>query len=802
MIRRDFKASFNGFHLHSTFGVRHDRAGVVRLQPKELAVLVTLVRHASQLVNKEQIIQEVWGDSAPSDSSITRCISIIKSSLNKAAPGSASLIISIYGQGYCFVGTVSSSQYYINENSFNTLINCTPDFIAFKDGHGRWISTNQVGIKLYNLEGKVWLGKTDLELAEMLPPAYRSSLAACVDTDNLAWQRKSPTKSFEIAHESDGKKRHFEVVKTPTFNEDGTRNVLVVFGHDITDIVTATEKIRLADHVLANSREAVVVTDANNKIVSVNRAFTSISGYSEKEVIGKDPKILSSGRQSADFYQLMWQQINAEGVWRGEIWDRRKNGDIYPKWLDISSVHDLSGTLTNYIAIFSDISVQKSIEEQLEFLAFHDPLTQLPNRLLLRDRFDQAVATADREQALVAVLFVDLDKFKQVNDSLGHEVGDHLLKLVGKRLADVVRETDTVARFGGDEFVLLLTRLESVSTVTNIVEKILAAMSQPFFIGEEELHSSPSIGISMYPSDGTDFDTILKMADTSMYQAKGGGKNTYRFFTEQMNIDAIERYHLHTAIRKAFKNSEFILHYQPQYDLKTHKLTGTEALMRWDSYDHGVIPPSKFIPAAEDGGLIIQIGNWVLLEACSQAKKWQMAGCTPLKVAVNLSALQFRHGNLVATVKNILKQTSLDARFLELELTESILIQDVEGVLEILIELKRLGVSLSIDDFGTGYSSLTYLKRLPVDKLKIDQSFVRNMLVDFNDAAIVHSVIQLAHSFKIAVIAEGVETKEQVDHLLREGCDEVQGYYFGSPMIASEFHKLLQSSAHSIEQCK
>ncbi len=797
-MKCDFRASFNGFHLDQTLGIWHEKAGIVKLQTKELGVLQLLVRYAERLVTKDELSKVVWGDRVPSDSSIARCISRIKSALDSAAPGSSALIQTTYGKGYCFVGEVTSSLSYLSEDCFNTLINLSPSFIAFKDDQGRWLAANLAAQKLFNLEMRDWLGKTDQELVELLPPVYQSVLEGWASSDALAWKNKLPTKSLEMVVQANGIKRYLEVTRLPTCHEDSDRNVLVIYGHDVTEIKSATDKIMLADHVLENSSEAVVITDANNQILSVNRAFTAISGYAEKEVIGKNPRIFSSGRHAPSFYQSMWRQIGVEGVWRGEVWDRRKSGEIYPKWLDISTVHDANGHLTNHVGIFSDLTERKSIEEKIEFLAYHDPLTQLPNRMLLRDRFEQAIASAGREKTMVAFLFLDLDKFKQVNDSLGHVVGDEMLKLVSERLTRSVRDSDTVARFGGDEFVVLLTNLRDESAIPVAAEKILAELSEPFFIGDVELNSSSSIGVACYPGDGMDFDTLLKMADVSMYQAKRSGANTYRFFTEKMNVDAVEQLHLQNSLRQAIKKSEFTLHYQPQFEADGNRLIGVEALIRWHG-EQGTISPAKFIPAAEESGLIIAIGEWVLYEACRQARAWQVQGGFTHTIAINLSAVQFRRGDIVETVKGALKSSGLKAKFLELELTESILIQDVEYVLEVLKELKQLGVSLSIDDFGTGYSSLAYLKKFPVDKLKIDQSFVCNMTNDANDAAIVHSVIQLAHNLKLKVIAEGVETQKQAEHLRREGCDEVQGYYFGHPMPAAELQKLLQSTVNRME---
>ncbi len=531
-MKRKFQASFNGFHIDSSSGVRHKKAGEIKLQAKELSVLVELILNAGKLVTKEDLIQSVWGDASVSDSSIARCISEIKSQLKMADPGSDTLIRMVYGKGYKFIGNVTSSAAFLSEESFSVLINTSPDFILFKDGDGRWLEANHTALRTFDLSEKNWQGKTDLELAELLPTSYRAVLDYCIHSDALAWEQKSPSRMVETIPLQDGSCRHFDEVKSPLFHADGSRNLLIIFGHDVTDLLILVERQRLSEQVLANSREAVMITDKNNQIVSVNRTFSTTTGYSESEVIGKNPRILASGEHDRDFYHALWHQLNVEGIWRGEIRDKRKNGTIYPKWLDISAVHDHNGHLSNYIAIFSDLTERKHLDSQIEFLAYHDPLTQLPNRLLLHDRFSQAIACAKRENTMVALLFLDLDKFKQVNDTLGHEAGDKLLQIIANRLQLAVRKNDTVSRIGGDEFVVLLNDIHTASTISTIAEKILADLAEPCPIGISDVVSSISIGISVYPNDGQEFDTLLRMADTSMYHSKNCGRNTYRFFSD------------------------------------------------------------------------------------------------------------------------------------------------------------------------------------------------------------------------------------------------------------------------------
>jgi diguanylate cyclase (GGDEF)-like protein len=495
----------------------------------------------------------------------------------------------------------------------------------------------------------------------------------------------------------------------------------------------------------------------------------------------------------ADFYRRMWAALQAVGHWRGELWDRRKSGEVYPAWFAINSVKDPEGRLTHYVAVFSDISERKAAEDRIEFLAHHDPLTGLPNRILLRDRFETALAQAARNRAKVALIFLDIDHFKAVNDSLGHPAGDVLLRQVAARLKGCVRASDTVCRQGGDEFLLLVVPVPDPRAASVVAEKVLQVLREPVELEGHSLAVGASIGISVFPDDGDNFDTLLQKADMAMYEAKAAGRNGYRFFSSEMNANALERLNMQNRLRRALERDEFQLHYQPQVDLDSGRIIGMEALLRWTSPDLGPVSPGKFIPIAEESGLIVQIGAWVLRTACRQNRSWQARGLPEVPVAVNLSALQFARGDLLDTVERALDDSRLPARFLELELTESILLHDADNIMASLRRLKNLGIKLSIDDFGTGYSSLSYLKRLAVDKLKIDQSFVRDIASDPDDAAIVRAIIQMGHSLKLRTIAEGVESADQLAFLRAEGCEEGQGYLFGRPIPAAEMERLLKS---------
>lgn len=572
---------------------------------------------------------------------------------------------------------------------------------------------------------------------------------------------------------------------------DGTPIRAVGNMSDISYRRQSEEQLRLAGTVFDNIREAILVIDADRRIVTVNRAFTDTTGFAAAEVIGQDPRMLYSPRQDDGSYDRMWDAVMDTGHWKGETVNQHKNGQSYPVWFGISAVRDKHGHLTHYVGILSDISEIKANEARIEYLAHHDPLTGLPNRVLLNDRLERALASAQRQGLMVALLFLDLDHFKVTNDSLGHVIGDRLLQSVALRLQECVRTTDTVSRQGGDEFLIVLGDLQDVDIAARVARKILERLAEPFDVEGHNINTSFSIGLSMYPGDGGDFTSLLRKADTALYHAKQGGRNNYHFFTETMNASVFDRLQLENRLRQALTNNELSLLYQPVVDLRSGKTMGAEALLRWHNPELGQVSPARFIPIAEEAGLITSIGKWVLREACGQMQRWQQAGLPLITMAVNISAVQFKRDNLVETVAEVLRESGLPPECLELELTESALMQESEKVLDVLQRLKALGVCLSIDDFGTGYSSLSYLKRFSVDKLKIDQSFVRELSVDSEDAAIVLAVIQLGNSLKLNTIAEGVETKEQLNFLREHGCHEAQGYFLSRPVPAAEFSLLL-----------
>ncbi|KAB2920438.1 MAG: EAL domain-containing protein [Dechloromonas sp.] len=562
--------------------------------------------------------------------------------------------------------------------------------------------------------------------------------------------------------------------------------ILSVF-QDITARKRAEEDLQLYANVFQHSGEAIMVTDHDNRIVAVNPAFTRQTGYSLEEIAGRNPRTLASGRTTPETYADLWRAVNDTGYWQGELWDRNRSGQIYPKWAAISAIRNAQGAITHYIAGFTDISERKAAEERIEHLAHHDSLTGLFNRYNLEIRLSQALLSARRQGQYLAVLFIDLDRFKVINDTLGHHTGDQLLVEVARRLRLCVRESDIVARQGGDEFVVVLNGLGTPAEASPIAGKILHALAEPYAIDGDRLHSSPSIGIAIFPGDGEDGGTLLKHADAAMYHAKEQGRNNLQYFTAALNAAASERLLLERELRIAIESRQFELHYQPQFAAGgpfTRPLA-VEALVRWRHPQRGLIPPDRFIPVAEETGLIEAIGDWVLHEACSQLASWKAENIGPQRMAVNISAHQLRTSNLVERVADVLQRYRLGAGELELEITESVAMSDPASAIVQLDALRRLGVTLAIDDFGTGYSSLAYLKRLPIQILKLDRAFVRDIETDENDAAISAATLALAHSLGLKVVAEGIETEGQSRFLREHGCDLLQGYLYGRPEPAA-----------------
>ena len=546
------------------------------------------------------------------------------------------------------------------------------------------------------------------------------------------------------------------------------------------------ERLRQAAAVFDCTREGVLVTDARGRIVHVNRAFIEITGYQVEDVMGRQPSLFKSGRHSPAFYEQMFRTLNQDGEWSGEIWNRRKSGEIYPQWQTIRVIHDDQGQISHYVAVFSDISAIKHSERELAHLAHHDPLTDLPNRLLFTDRAEQALASAQIHKRGCALLLLDLDHFKIINDSLGHNVGDQLLKAVGERLQGLFGPGVTLARLGGDEFAVLAESCPQVVQAAALAQRIIDSMKQPFMFDGHQLFISASIGISLFPSDALSAEQLLRNADSALFKAKSTGREGYALYTEELTAHAQNRIEIGNELRRALDQQELRVYYQPVHDLQTSKMMGVEALVRWQHPQRGLVPPAEFIPIAERTGLIAEIDAWVMDQACRQMCQWLAEGRDLSFLAVNISSRLFARHELYEQVAKALHDTGLDPSKLELEVTESAVMDDPEVALEQMHRLRELGLSLAIDDFGTGYSSLLRLKRLPVQKLKIDQGFVAGLPWDEDDAAIVRVVIALAQSMGMLVHAEGIEQKEQARFLLNHQCDLGQGYWFGRPMLAAE----------------
>ena len=579
-------------------------------------------------------------------------------------------------------------------------------------------------------------------------------------------------------------------------NSDGRPIRICGTARNITATRDAERERRIVQEVMNSMREAVTVCDLDFNFVSINPAFTRITGWQEHEVIGRSASLLNCAQHSAEYYQNMRESIVREGLWRGELWQRRKDGEEFLSWMQSSEVRDAQGQRSHYIAVLTDITERKRNEQELRYLANYDTLTGLPNRTLLAERLGHAVIRARRGGHKVAVLFLDLDRFKHVNDSMGHAAGDRMLKAAGSRLRDNIRDGDTVARIGGDEFTVILEELADAGEAERVAQKLISAFEKPLELNDgQDVVISPSIGISIYPDHAQTPTDLLKFADTAMYQAKDRGRKTYMVYTESMDAAARMRATLVGALRKALERNEFSIVYQPKLSLIDESITGVEALLRWHSQELGDIPPATFIPVAEESGLIIEIGDWVLLRACEQLASWQRDGLRDISMSVNLSVLQLQRSDLIQRLCDILAVNDIAPNQLELELTESVVMANAEQSISTLRQLKAVGVTLSIDDFGTGYSSLSYLRRLPIDTLKIDKEFVGDITTDPDDEAITATVITMAHSLGLNVIAEGVETAEQAEYLREQGCDEIQGHWFSRPLPPAQCFVFLRDRA-------
>ncbi len=676
------------------------------------------------------------------------------------------------------------------EQLLDNILNTIPMAVFIKRADDlSYVRINKSCEKLTGFANEEFVGKSDydfwpLEIAENYIQEDREVLQQGLMKEIVE----------EPLHSRDGELHWVHTRKVPVYNDSGKPIFLLGIADDITERKRMEKEIDMTSMVLENSSEAILITDKDNNIISVNNAFEELTGYTRDEVLGNNPRILKSGRHDKDFYQDMWHSILEEGRWQGELWERRKDGTVYPKWLTINAIKNSAGEITNYLSISSDVSERKKAEDHIYYLAHHDTLTGLANRMLLGDRIRQAIHQSRRTGHHAAILFIDLDGFKIINDTLGHDIGDAMLRSVSDRLQGIVRDTDTVARMGGDEFIILLSEITHEEDAARVAEKVVHSIAEPIIVDDQELRTTPSIGISMFPQDGNDEFSLVRTADTAMYHAKADGRNNYQFYTSSMHEHVLERLTLERGLRQSLESDNFDIEYQPQINVLTGELLGFEALVRWQHPQWGTIPPDKFIPIAEESGIINQLGEWILRATCAQAAAWQKANTKDLRISINVSSRQFWTRDFSSNIKTIIADTGVNPKFIELEVTESALSKDQAIKEKELHELRDLGIKIAIDDFGTGYSSLITLKRLAIDRLKIDESFVVGLGRDKESEAIVTAIIKLAETLNIEVIAVGVETEQARDFLLQHGCHVMQGFLFGEAKQAASWIDLIQGN--------
>ena len=606
------------------------------------------------------------------------------------------------------------------------------------------------------------------------------------------YQKVGKTEEGEVEiNTKKGSKRVWDFRSAPMGELPDGRRAVVSIASDVTERKSMEESLKLAGRVFESTTNGIMITDPQGQILDVNPALSEMTGFARGDMLGQNPSIFKSGRHEQGFYQGLWRSLVQTGSWRGEIWNRRQDGEVFPCWETVSVVKGPGGETTNYVAVMSDLSALKDVEEQLEYLSRNDPLTGLPNRVTLRDRLVHSLSYAKMNEQAVVLLYLDLDHFKLINESLGHQRGDQLLIKVSERLKENIREIDTLIRWSGDHFAIAMVDDLETTEAALTAQRILEGFKEPFDLDGHRVFVSASIGLAVHPADAGDENELIQHGDTAMNAAKEDGRNRYKFFASHMNAKVTERLNLNVEMRTALENREFRLHYQPRLDLTSGRVQGMEALIRWQHPSRGLVPPDKFLPAAEESDLIVQIGSWVLKEACGQAQKWLAQGLEIGRVAVNLSGRQFWDEDLVEMVAGTLKEFDLPTSRLELEVTESVVMSNVENASRILSELVEMGIETSLDDFGTGYSSLYYLKKLPLHILKIDKSFVGELPHSLDDATIVETIANLGHSFGLKLVVEGVETKDQLEFVRELGCELVQGYYFSRPLPPDELASFL-----------
>ena len=671
------------------------------------------------------------------------------------------------------------------EAMLRTLLDATADSIFFKAEDGRILACNSACAAALGRAAEDVVGR---RASELLPRELAESMER---HDRRVMEQGESVRYRQTLPLADGTEILYDTLKSPVRNVDGQRLGLVGVARDVTADQQRMHRLQLAEEVFMNTSEGIMVTDPDGVIERINPAFTTITEFTPEDMVGQRPSLLASGRQDRAFYQNLWQNLADCGQWQGEIWNRRRSGELFPEWLNISAVKDAAGKLIHYVGIFSDISLIKSHEAKLEHMAHHDALTDLPNRVLLVDRLELALRRARRDQHMVGLVFIDLDNFKDINDSHGHLVGDQVLKSVAVRIGSALRDGDTVARLGGDEFIVLIEQLDSPDVAHHLTSRIFGALAKPLLVGGHEFYVGASVGISTFPSDGEDSGELIRNADTAMYQAKKSGRNTVKAYSADQTDQVRQRAAMENALRRALTCGAIHVAYQPQFSFGGESLVGIEALARWHDAELGEVPPSEFIPLAEAVGLIVPLGEFILRRVCEQVVAWQLQGLALPRVAVNVSGHQLRRPGFVSELRAILDETGCRAEGLEIEVTESDMLDRAEDSIATLSEIRHLGVSVSMDDFGTGYSSLSYLKKLPIQTIKIDRSFIDGLPGDDNDRAIVDAIVALGRTLKLRVLAEGVETEAQAGFLGAHGCVDMQGFLYSRPVAPDDIARML-----------
>jgi diguanylate cyclase (GGDEF)-like protein/PAS domain S-box-containing protein len=674
-----------------------------------------------------------------------------------------------------------------SESQYRELIETANSIILRWNAHRGIIFINRFGLEFFGFDKHEVIGKSVIGTIVPKTESTGRNLAQMMEQISLLPEPYANNENENIR--KNGERAWISWTNKAIRDDQGKLLELLSIGNDITARKLAEQELRLAASVFENTIEGVMITDSYSTILRINPAFSEITGYKSEEIIGQNPRVLQSGRHDKLFYTTMWRVLKESGHWQGQIWNRRKNGENYPQLLSISAVHGEDNTLTHYIGIFTDITEQKRAEERIRKLAYYDSLTLLPNRRLFKDRLKQALACAHRDGKWLILLYLDLDRFKLINDSFGHPAGDQLLRNIVTRLQGCLRETDTVARLGGDEFTIILenfdTGEQAAQGAMHVATKILHALSKSLYVHHHEVTITSSIGIAMYPQDARTSSVLVKNADTAMYHAKSLGKNNFQFYSPEMNTKVKERVIMENRLCRALGRNEFLVYYQPQVNSQDGRINAVEALVRWKNEKGDIINPPDFLSIAEETSLILPLGEWILHSACEQLRRWQDSGHSELCLSVNISPHQFRQKGLVDLIDRTLKETGIAPDHLELEITESSLMGYQDAIHTTLKALKKKGIRIALDDFGTGYSSLSHLRRFSVDSIKIDRSFIEGIPDDSDDTAIIQAIIAMAQNLKLRVIAEGVETAQQEVFLRYHGCGYTQGFLYSDPVPAN-----------------